>query len=158
MNNILETLGAVRFYTTRIETLPPNFMAEQIEGVKDLVGAMHAQLEGNAIDRDVTRKDISPKFHTYDAFFRVGDDAVVKITSIGSPDQRSKSGLFLYIYGKNNEQLVGLQTAKISELVDENEALWLSRYTPKQLHELAQILRNAESISYENYQSFADNR
>lgn len=140
--------------------LSPLQMQSQITAVQDLVRVTHQQLVANQIDRDALSHKTSSREedHRFDAFFFIPDiNGVAKITSVGLPDSQG-TGLFLDIdYRDDNgeiKKLVQIQTAKVSEAVDDKEALWLSAYTPKQLQQIAEIVTTLNPITSETYQSY----
>ena len=154
-NPIIETLSKTG---VRRERLSPLRMTSQISAVRDLVKVTHQQLVANQIDRDAS--SYWPKRqHRFDAFFYVPKiNGVMSITSVGLPDAQDTSGLFLDIDYKNDEgeikKLVGIQTVKVAEVVDKKEAVLLSGYLPRQLLQIAEIVRTANPISPETYHSY----
>ena len=154
-NGIIESLSKTG---VRQESLSPLRMMSQISAVRDLVKVTHQQLVANQIDRDAS--SYWPKEqHKFDAFFFVPRiNGVMSISSIGLPDAQVTNALFLFINYRNDtgemKQLVGIQTVKVPEVVDEQEALWLSDYLPRQLLQIAEIVRTANPISRETYKSY----
>lgn len=154
-NPTIETLSKTG---VRQERLSPLRMMSQKSAVRDLVKVTHQQLVANQIDRDAS-SDWPKRTRRFDAFFSVPDiNGILKITSNGLPDAYDDNGLFLDIYYKDGDgklkQLVGIQTAKVPEVVDKQSALWLSGYLPRQLLQIAEIVRIANPISPETYLSY----
>jgi hypothetical protein len=135
-------------------------MEQQTEATRDLVGALHDQIMVHKIDRYADAKTaLSEDLRTYDAFFRVpGVNAVIEITSVRNPDRADASGLFFYIYKKDDhgwiDQVVGIQTAKLPSLIEEMDVSWLSCYTPMELQSLARLVREGIPLSKEEHQKF----
>jgi len=145
----------------RREKLSSLRMTSQISAVRDLVNVTHQQLVANQIDRDVS--SYWPKEqHRFDAFFSVPRiNGVISISSIGLPDAQVTNALFLDIDYKNDKgeikRFVRIQTVKVPEVVDKQEALWFSDYLPRQLLQIAEIVRTANPISLQTYKSYFQN-
>lgn len=142
----------------RQERLWPLRMRAQISAVKDLITVTRQQFVANQIDTDAS-SDLPVRDHRFNAYFFVpGFDGVINITSFGLPDAQDTPGLFLSINYKNEVgkivQLVLIQTAKVPEVVGKKEALGFSKYLPKQLLRIAEIVRTANPISPETYLSY----
>lgn len=154
-NSIIETLSRSG---VRRERLSPLRTMSQLSAVRDLVKVTHQQLVANQIDRDASSY-WPERQHRFDAFFYVPKiNGVIMISSVGLPDAQDSGGLFLDIDYRNDEgeikKLVGIQTVKVPEAVEELEALWLSGYLPRQLLQIAEIVRTASPISKEAYGSY----
>jgi len=135
-------------------------MKRQISAIKDLVTVTNQQLEANKIDTDVRHEDIPVKYHRFEAFFFAPNIGVlICLVSAGSPTAQENHGLFLDIYHNNKEEneikkLVEIHTAKLPEFVDEQGALKLSNYKPKQLLQIAEFVKSAIPIESKEFYSF----
>ncbi len=142
----------------RREVLSANEMKAQIAATSGLVSAIHNKLDSDKEVRDPESNGEDERI--YDAFFTLGSERVMEINCVGSPNEDVHDGLFLYIYKKSEnpnrraEQLLGLQTAKKPDIVNDRDALWLSRYSSAQLNELANLVRGGEKITRSQFVSF----
>ena len=148
-------LESLRCERPRQEELSADRMSAQIEATKKLVQAASKQLDMNALDRDGVESKRPLSIRRFDAFFSIPEtNAIMVITSVGLPNEISRSGLLVYISRKSPkgiDQIVRLHTAKSTKAVGKNEALWLSSYSPEQLESLANIISEAEPINKAMY-------
>jgi|SRR3972149_8326920 len=152
---MLESLEP-RAYKLRRTDMSPEDLSLQLNATKYLVKVLHERLMKNETERghepDWPKEEIC-----YDAFFTVPGQKhlVLEINSVGSPDEKSNTGLFLSIYdltrGDGEEEVIGLQTPKLTSMVDREGAEWLSRYSPEQLEKTADIVERALPISREEF-------
>lgn len=121
---------------------------------------MNERLKAHAIDRDPDWPEAAKR---YDGFFSAPDvNGAIHVWSIGPIDEAFHGGLFVdvHIFKSQGEwrqavvPVVSLQTAKIAEVVNKDDALWLSRREPEQLRALAAFIRAASPISPEAYAEF----
>jgi len=126
--------------------------------LKQLIETTQARLSSNQIDRD-SGTDLSPEYRRHDAFFALSSnmEAVLKLTSVGSPQESGDSGLFIKIHelAKNGPMLaLSLQTAKDPGSVDASDVRWLSGFTSDQLLEISELIKIAQPIEPQEYEEF----
>ncbi|MFC1727679.1 hypothetical protein ACFL0Y_04105 [Patescibacteria group bacterium] len=124
--------------------------------LKSLVGTVQFRLFSNQVDRNVDN-GLLPEDNHYHAFFALagGEGAVLRLTSMGPPQEPGKSGLFIEIHepSKNGAQsALSLQTVKNPDSVDDSQVRWVSCFSPSQLLELSEAIETAEPITPQEYQ------
>ena len=124
--------------------------------ISDLVRVAQVSLVANQTETTAVLK-IADKARTYEAFFSAPGLGVINLASIGLPESPDPDGLFISINYRDDsgiKNLIFLETTKMPEAVGEREVDLLSRFTPEQLLQIAQLISTASPISRKKYYSY----
>ena len=135
----------------RRREISPDEREAHVSALKGLVGALHDQLVSHKIDRDAG-SGFPEECHNFDAFLRGGGGEMIRITSVGKTNQPSGTGLFLYVFMSGKGEVVGLQTAKLPDSVDEHASDWLSGYNAAQFKLMETLVAGASAISKDEFE------
>jgi hypothetical protein len=134
-------------------------LEKQIQAYKHLVYSMRERfLEQKIFVGRSNDRYFEPRPH-YAAFLHLPDhNAVIQILSIGSENERSSVGFFLNIktstpYRKGID-IVRLQTVKTEEVIDKEQAAWVSVYTPEQLDRMTELVKEAQKMELKDYDAY----
>ncbi len=150
-------------HSSRKDYLPYKEMRKQKQALTALVSQAQKRLLEQSIDRDPDRKDPAQK--RFDSFFSLPDDnAVLTISCLGGTPELYPSGaMFIYIHQKGPDEikpqeLVGIQTVKSPDSIEEKEVLWLSGYKPEQIDLITQAISSAQPMEKNQYDVFMGRR